>query len=189
MACTPSANPSGSITLSTYTLCRTAPQPDSQQNTPSSDPSVLSSRPGEDRAHRPRVSPIRAYRPGSLIPDACHGPRVRDTGRAMSEESASPDLVELTREVFEAVNRGDLDASLSFYGPDVAWDGQSLSKHGESRPNETRSRAFPRGIRDSRPARVEPRDARPCCDGWPRVAASQAHIRTRPRGGRSRSAR
>ena len=44
----------------------------------------------------------------------------------MSEESASPDLVELTREVFEAVNRGDLDASLSFYGPDVAWDGSSL---------------------------------------------------------------
>ncbi len=73
-----------------------------------------------------RVSPIRGYRPGSLIPDACHGPRVRDTGRAMSEESASPDLVELTREVFEAVNRGDLDASLSFYRPDVAWDGSSL---------------------------------------------------------------
>ena len=121
MACTPSANPSGSITLSTYTPCRTAPQPDSQQNTPSSDPSALSSRPGEDRAHRCEYHRSAAHRPGSLIPDACHGPRVRDTPRAMSEESTTPDLVELTRHLYDAANSGDFDAMTSFFAPDAVW--------------------------------------------------------------------
>jgi hypothetical protein len=40
---------------------------------------------------------------------------LRDTGPAMSEESATPDLVELTRRSFEAGNRRDLDAAMSFY--------------------------------------------------------------------------
>jgi ketosteroid isomerase-like protein len=40
----------------------------------------------------------------------------------MSEESTTPDLVELTRRQFEAVNRGDLDALLSFFAPDVVVD-------------------------------------------------------------------
>jgi ketosteroid isomerase-like protein len=40
----------------------------------------------------------------------------------MSEESTTPDLVELTRLSFEAGSRRDLDAALSFYGPDAVWD-------------------------------------------------------------------
>ena len=37
----------------------------------------------------------------------------------MSEESTSPDLAELTRVVFEAVNRRDIDAVMSFFAPDA----------------------------------------------------------------------
>ena len=40
----------------------------------------------------------------------------------MSEESTTPDLVELTRRMFEAANRRDLDAAQSFYAPDAVWD-------------------------------------------------------------------
>ena len=40
----------------------------------------------------------------------------------MAEESTTPDLVELTRRSFEAGNRGDVDAAMSFYGPDSIWD-------------------------------------------------------------------
>jgi hypothetical protein len=35
---------------------------------------------------------------------------LRDTQRAMAEESATPDLVELVRRQIEAANRRDLDA-------------------------------------------------------------------------------
>jgi ketosteroid isomerase-like protein len=34
------------------------------------------------------------------------------------EESATPDLVELAQSSFEAINRGDFDAFMSFWGPD-----------------------------------------------------------------------
>ncbi len=37
----------------------------------------------------------------------------------MSEESTIPDLAELTRVVFEAVNRRDIDAVMSFFAPDA----------------------------------------------------------------------
>jgi ketosteroid isomerase-like protein len=37
----------------------------------------------------------------------------------VSEESTIPDLAELTRVVFEAVNRRDLDAVMSFFAPDA----------------------------------------------------------------------
>ena len=40
----------------------------------------------------------------------------------MSDESTTPDLVELTRRQFEAVNRGDLDALMSLFAPDVVVD-------------------------------------------------------------------
>jgi ketosteroid isomerase-like protein len=40
----------------------------------------------------------------------------------MSEESTTPDVVKLTRRSFEAGNRGDVDAAMSFYGPDSIWD-------------------------------------------------------------------
>jgi ketosteroid isomerase-like protein len=40
----------------------------------------------------------------------------------MSEESTAPDLVELTRHVFEAGNRAELDLVVSFYAPDADFD-------------------------------------------------------------------
>src|SRR5271169_1884051 len=40
----------------------------------------------------------------------------------MSEESTSPNLMELTRQVFEAGNAGELDAMTSFFAPDAVWD-------------------------------------------------------------------
>ena len=49
-----------------------------------------------------------------------HG--LMDTRRVTSEESTTPDLVELTRRVFETGNRHDLDTTLSFYAPDATLD-------------------------------------------------------------------
>src|SRR5437879_2040702 len=40
----------------------------------------------------------------------------------MSEESATPDLVDLTHRAFEAVNRRDLDALMRLYAPDSLLD-------------------------------------------------------------------
>ena len=40
----------------------------------------------------------------------------------MSEESTTPDLLELTRHAFEVVRSGDLDAAMSFYAPDAVWE-------------------------------------------------------------------
>jgi ketosteroid isomerase-like protein len=40
----------------------------------------------------------------------------------MSEESTSPDLVERTRALYEVTNRGDIDAAMTFFAPDVVWD-------------------------------------------------------------------
>jgi ketosteroid isomerase-like protein len=40
----------------------------------------------------------------------------------MSEESTTPDLVELTRQAWEGVDRHDLDRVTSFYAPDVVLD-------------------------------------------------------------------
>jgi ketosteroid isomerase-like protein len=37
----------------------------------------------------------------------------------MAEESATPDLVELTRRAFNAATSGDLDAMMSVYAPDA----------------------------------------------------------------------
>ena len=41
----------------------------------------------------------------------------RDTGRTMSEESTTPDLVELARRASEAANSRDVDALMAFYAP------------------------------------------------------------------------
>jgi uncharacterized protein (TIGR02246 family) len=40
----------------------------------------------------------------------------------MSEESTTPDLVELFRRSVEAVNRRDFDAVMSFYAPDSVFE-------------------------------------------------------------------
>src|SRR6478752_4752748 len=42
-----------------------------------------------------------------------------DKGQAMSEDSTTPDPVELARRFFAAVNRRDVDAVESFYAPDA----------------------------------------------------------------------
>ena len=39
----------------------------------------------------------------------------------MPEESTTPDLVELSRQAFDAANRHDLDAAMSVFGPDAVW--------------------------------------------------------------------
>jgi ketosteroid isomerase-like protein len=40
----------------------------------------------------------------------------------MPEESTTPELVELTRRWFEPMNRGDFDATMSFFAPAGVWD-------------------------------------------------------------------
>jgi ketosteroid isomerase-like protein len=40
----------------------------------------------------------------------------------MSEESTTPDLVELTRQSIQATSRRDVDAALQFLAPDAIWD-------------------------------------------------------------------
>jgi ketosteroid isomerase-like protein len=40
----------------------------------------------------------------------------------MSEESTTPDLVELTRQAIDAMTRGDLDAAISYAAPDMVFD-------------------------------------------------------------------
>jgi ketosteroid isomerase-like protein len=44
----------------------------------------------------------------------------------MSQESTTPDLVELQRRVYEAVNRRDFDTATSIYAPDAVWDIREL---------------------------------------------------------------
>jgi ketosteroid isomerase-like protein len=47
-----------------------------------------------------------------------------DTRGTMPEESTTPDLVELTRLAFEAVNQRDIDAVVSFFAPDAVLEGR-----------------------------------------------------------------
>jgi ketosteroid isomerase-like protein len=54
--------------------------------------------------------------------DATDARRLRDTGRAMSGESPTPDLGELTRRWVEAAERGDWDAVMSLAAPHAVWD-------------------------------------------------------------------
>jgi uncharacterized protein (TIGR02246 family) len=51
----------------------------------------------------------------------------------MSEESTTPDLVELVRRQFEAGNRRDLDAATSSFAPDAVLDGRVVGDHFEGR--------------------------------------------------------
>jgi len=44
----------------------------------------------------------------------------------MSKESPSPDLVELTQEVFDAVDRQDFDGALSRFALDAVWESEGL---------------------------------------------------------------
>jgi ketosteroid isomerase-like protein len=40
----------------------------------------------------------------------------------MAEESTTPDVVERSREMLEAANRGDFDAVISFFAADAVWE-------------------------------------------------------------------
>ena len=51
----------------------------------------------------------------------------------MSEESTTPDLVELVRRQFKAGNRRDLDAVTSSFAPDAVLDGRVVGDHFEGR--------------------------------------------------------
>jgi ketosteroid isomerase-like protein len=65
----------------------------------------------------------------------------------MSEESTPLDLVERTRQAFEALTGGDLDAALSLYAPDAVWDA-SVNGLGTFEATEA-IRAFVEGWRGS----------------------------------------
>jgi hypothetical protein len=51
----------------------------------------------------------------------------------MSEESTAPDLVELTRRQFEAVNSRGVDAAANSFAEDATFDGRALGDHFEGR--------------------------------------------------------
>jgi ketosteroid isomerase-like protein len=51
----------------------------------------------------------------------------------VAEESTTPDLVELGRGLYEAVNRRDFDAVMSFFAPDAVWESENLGTF-EGRP-------------------------------------------------------
>jgi ketosteroid isomerase-like protein len=44
----------------------------------------------------------------------------------MSDESTTPDLVELGSRFLEAANRRDFDAMMGFFAPDAVWEGMAL---------------------------------------------------------------
>jgi ketosteroid isomerase-like protein len=44
----------------------------------------------------------------------------------MTEESTTPDLAEISRENYEALSRGDIDAAMSVFRPDAVFDGSEL---------------------------------------------------------------
>ena len=49
--------------------------------------------------------------------------------RAVSEETTTPDLVEIMRRRFEALNQHDIDAVMSFFAPNAVLDVGSLGLH------------------------------------------------------------
>jgi len=58
---------------------------------------------------------------------------VRDTQRAMPDESTTPDLVERMGRAFEAANRRDLDAVASSFAEDATFDGRGVGGPFEGR--------------------------------------------------------
>jgi ketosteroid isomerase-like protein len=51
-----------------------------------------------------------------------HAQSLRDTGLAMSQESTTPDLVELARRAFQPTASRDIGGVMSFYRPDAVFD-------------------------------------------------------------------
>ena len=52
----------------------------------------------------------------------------------MSDESTTPDLVELVQRAIEAANRRDLDAVITSFAPDAVFEGRALGDIFEGRP-------------------------------------------------------
>jgi ketosteroid isomerase-like protein len=52
----------------------------------------------------------------------------------MPEGSVRPELVELTREVFDAADRGDVDGALASFAADAVWESQVLERSFEGVP-------------------------------------------------------
>jgi ketosteroid isomerase-like protein len=77
----------------------------------------------EEAAASPRLSDGRTSWPACNPPRAS---RLRDTGRAMSEEPMTRDLGEMTRQAIESVATRDWGVAMSFYGPDSVWDMSQL---------------------------------------------------------------
>src|SRR2546423_15687051 len=50
----------------------------------------------------------------------------RDTGSVASEESTTPDLVELMRRRVDAADSGDVEAMTSFFASDAVWDSSPI---------------------------------------------------------------
>jgi ketosteroid isomerase-like protein len=51
----------------------------------------------------------------------------------MSQESTTPDLVEVVRGMIESVRRRDLDGAVNFFAPDAVWDGWGVGDTFEGR--------------------------------------------------------
>jgi ketosteroid isomerase-like protein len=59
---------------------------------------------------------------------------LRDTGRAMAEESTTPDLVGLWRESADAADRGDFDTAMRYFAADALWEVRPLGISLEGAP-------------------------------------------------------
>ncbi len=54
----------------------------------------------------------------------------------MSEESTNPDLVALTRSLWEAASRRDCDAVMGFFGPEPVWETTLVTLDGSAAIHE-----------------------------------------------------
>jgi ketosteroid isomerase-like protein len=57
----------------------------------------------------------------------------------MSEQSKTPDLVELVGRLFEAANRRDFDAVMRFYASDGVWEATGWASVSRVRPRSAAS--------------------------------------------------
>jgi ketosteroid isomerase-like protein len=78
--------------------------------------------------------------PVFVLSERAHGPHpnarsdteavVGDTHRRMTEESMTPDLAELSRQMADAMSSGDVDAMMSFFAMDAVMLGATGSQNG-----------------------------------------------------------
>ena len=107
--------------------------------------------------------------------------------RTMSEESTTPDLAELTRLAFEAVNQRDIDAVMSFFAPDAVLDGRAAGGLYEGRVGNSwllgrLVRLLRRASHGSRRVR-RPRRRGRACGGQPRGSSGRRRWSSPSAGG------